>query len=60
MADTKILKEEKRYGAYPNNSIIKGQTYTEMIFAEMLKNQARKEIKAQLEKMGGWLWLSLL
>ena len=53
MADTKILKEEKRYGAYPNGSIIKGQTYTEMIFAEMLKNQARREIKAQLEKMGG-------
>lgn len=53
MTDTKILKEEKRYGAYPNNNIIKGQTYTEMIFAEMLKNQARREIKAQLEKMGG-------
>lgn len=45
-----IIKEEKRYGAYP---IVKGQTYTEMIFAEMLKNQARKEIKTQLEKIGG-------
>ena len=51
MADTKILKEEKRYGAYPNNSIIKGQTYTEMIFAEMLKNQARKEIAEERKKL---------
>ena len=49
-----IIKEEKRLGAYPTkNAIVKGQTYTEMIFAEMLKNQARREIKAQLEKMGG-------
>lgn len=43
-----IIKEEKRYGAYP---IIKGQTYTEMIFAEMLKNQARKEIAEELKKL---------
>lgn len=43
-----IIKEEKRYGAYP---IIKGQTYTEMIFAEMLKNQARKEIAVELKKL---------
>ena len=54
MKNNTVIKEEKRYGAYPTtNSIVKGQTYTEMIFSEMLKNQARKEIKAQLEKIGG-------
>ena len=46
-----IIKEEKRLGAYPTkNGIIKGQTYTEMIFADMLKNQARKEIAEVLKK----------
>ena len=46
-----IIKEEKRLGAYPTkNAIVKGQTYTEMIFADMLKNQARKEIAEALKK----------
>ena len=46
-----IIKEEKRLGAYPTkNGIINGQTYTEMIFADMLKNQARKEIAEVLKK----------
>ena len=47
-----IIKEEKRFGAYPTkNSIVKGQTYTEMIFAEMLKNYARKEIAEERKKL---------
>lgn len=50
MKNNTIIKEEKRYGAYPSN-IVKGQTYTEMIFAEMLKNQARKEIAEERKKL---------
>lgn len=50
--DNTIIKEEKRYGAYPTtNAIVKGQTYTEMIFAEMLKNQARREIAEERKKL---------
>ena len=51
MTNNTIIKEEKRYGAYPINNIVKGQTYTEMIFAEMLKNQARKEIAEERKKL---------